>query len=215
MKMFGAVIAAAAALSLAGTGYASAQLVMHNVLATETSDPGAMTSATDSVVGPICATANEDITACFGPNFAYQVPLAYVTGFGTEGVNLCDSFANCDTTNGRDPTNTISDQLYLSVQRVLDDTGATVAALISWCWDSDLEPNVNICQDQINPSLSDLALVLEPPSGPTNVTADLPLLNQRLWSVNAISEVPESSTWAMLMLGFAGYRARRSHAFAG
>jgi hypothetical protein len=133
---------------------------------------------------------------------------------------LCDSFANCDTTNGRDPTNTISDQLYLSVAAVLGPTGAPVAALLTWCWDSDLEPNVNVCQDEINPSLSNLALVLEPTEGPTNVTANLPLLNQSLWNVVAISETPEPSTWAMMVLGFAGlsfagYRARRSHALAG
>ena len=110
----------------------------------------------------MCTPANENATACFGT--AYDVPSAlinpaFVANGGALGVNLCDSFANCDTTNGRDPTNTISDQLYLQVgpQNVAAGTNSVL-----WCWDSDLEPNVNICQDQITLSSNQLSTVLEP-----------------------------------------------------
>jgi hypothetical protein len=220
------LIALAAVLQIIGAqpGY-SARILN----ATETTGRlgGDITSATDSGLPPpgnVCTPANENATACFGT--AYDVPSAlinpaFVANGGALGVNLCDSFANCDTTNGRDPTNTISDQLYLQVgaQNVAAGTNSVL-----WCWDSDLEPNVNICQDQIALSSNQLSTVLEPLApgeGGEGGTVDLtrfftdpgvgPLAAGQ-WQVFATSETPEPASLSILaasLLGMGAYRRLR------
>jgi len=177
------------------------------ITATETTGlPGGdTTSATDSGLpapGAVCATANEDATACFGT--AYNVPSSLInpafqlTG-RIVGVNLCDVLGTTCALDGGNSANTISDQLYLQVgAQTRDATGALVNSVL-WCWDSDLEPNVNICQDQIQVPIGNLSQVLEPAFGFTDLTAFFtgpngPLAGNGVWSVRALSEVPEPAS---------------------
>jgi len=175
------------------------------VTASETNDPGALTSATDSGFGAVCATANEDSTACFGTAYDVSsnlIALAFRANGGTFGVNLCDVLGATCALDGRDPANTISDQLWLQVGA--QNVGAGTNSLL-WCWDSDLEPNVNICQDRI--AVANPMLVLEPPSGFIDLT---PLFTGPLgplaagnWTVRALSETPEPSSLFLVAMGSA------------
>jgi hypothetical protein len=159
-----------------------------------------LSTLTDSVFGVICGPTNEDATACnFPPNqINYSVPSTLINpnlvmNGGSFGVNMWN-----------DPSHTIlSDQLYLLV-------GPQVGGmnLLTWCWDSDREPNVNICQRVINPqTLKDID---EPAFGTMNLTGlftgtDGPLAPGQ-WSVTALSESPEPSTWLLLATGLGGLR---------
>ncbi len=192
--------------------------IIRSVIANETNDPGAMTSATDSGLvsaanptGAVCATANEDITACFGT--AYNVssnligPTFRANG-GTFGVNLCDVLGDTCGLDGRNANNTISDQLYLQVG-AQNATAGTNSLL--WCWDSDLEPNVNICQDQI--TVANPMQVLEPAFGFTDLTQQFtsptgPLAAGQ-WSVRAQSETPELASLFLLGSGLVAIGALR------
>jgi len=180
------------------------------VTADETNDPGAMTFATDSGLvspanptGAVCATANEDITACFGT--AYNVSSAlisstFVANGGTFGVNLCDVLGTTCGLDGRNAANTISDQLWLQVGPQNAGTNSLL-----WCWDSDLEPNVNICQDRI--TVANPMQVLEPLGGFTNLTSIFTGPNGPLaagqWTIQAQSEVPEPSSLFLVVSGLA------------
>jgi len=180
---------------------------------------GDLTSAFDSVHGPACATANEDTTACFGTAYpvdpSFLTPAAAANG-AVVGVNLCDSLANCRL-DGRDPNNTISDQLYLQV-------GAAVGAAqptLRWCWDSDLQGagaegapgGINICQDTtlggIAVPSANLFTVLEPPAGFIDLTSFFagpngPLAGGGVWQIVAQSEVPEPASLAILAVSLLG-----------
>jgi hypothetical protein len=165
------------------------------ITATETTGlPHDFTSLTDSVAGLLC-TANEDVTACFAT--PYNVPSAlvnpaFVVTGGFFGVNMFD------------PDGNLSDQLFLTVGPQTNGMN-----LLTWCWDSDLEPNINIC-----------------PSGTVNITEPLfgrmdltnffagpnGILAQGAWQVTALSESPEPSTFLLLgsgLLGLAGVMRRK------
>ena len=95
------------------------------------------TFLTDSVVGLLC-NADEDATACFAPAYTVAANLispAFQANGGFAGVDLLDAA-------GSDTPGNLSDQLYLNVTPIFVAPGFNV----QWCWDSDLEPNVNICQ---------------------------------------------------------------------
>jgi hypothetical protein len=171
-------------------------------------EPGnVMTSATDSGLvspanptGSVCTTANENATACFGITYDVSSNLinpAFRAAGGTIGVNLCDVVGATCALAGTDPANTISDQLYLQVgaQNVAANTNS-----LTWCWDSDLEPNVNICQNQIN--VANPIQVLESQIGAMDLTALFagpagPLAAGQ-WVVRAQSEVPEPASIFLL-----------------
>jgi len=202
------VIAAAAVLQIIGAGDGHARLVT----ADETTGvpTGDITTLTDSVAGLRCS-ANENQTSCVAT--PYQVdasfidPAARASG-GIVGVNFQD-MASSDT-----PAN-LSDQLYLSV-------GAPVGGLytVSWCWDSDLEPNVNICQNTIAVPPNRLFNVDEPVTGFVDLTVFFtgpnngPLAGGGIWQIMAQSEaaVPEPASLAILgisLLGMGAYRRLR------
>jgi hypothetical protein len=156
------------------------------------------TILTDSVVGLLC-NADEDTTACFAP--AYVVaPSLISTAFpngGFAGVDLRDG-------PGSDHPGLLSDQLYLNVTPVLVAPGFNV----QWCWDSDLEPDVNICQfpgqngwPGIPAGFTAVQLV-EPGFGFLDVTAFFsgaagPLAAGQ-WQILAQSEVPEPTPLFLL-----------------
>jgi hypothetical protein len=156
------------------------------------------TLLTDSVVGLLC-NADEDATACFAP--AYIVPASLISTLfpngGFAGVDLRD-VANSDTPNN------LSDQLYLNVTPVLVAPGFNV----QWCWDSDLEPNVNICQSPgLNgwpgiPTGFNAVQLVEPSFGFLDVTAFFsgaagPLAAGQ-WQIRAQSEAPEPTPLFLL-----------------
>jgi hypothetical protein len=127
---------------------------------------------------------------------------AFRVNGGTFGVNLCDLLGATCALSGADPNNTISDQLYLQVGA--QNAAAGTNSLL-WCWDSDLEPNVNICQNQItvaNPmqvlepafGFIDLTQLFAGPSGP---------LAAGQWTIRAESEVPEPSSLFLVVSGLA------------
>ena len=183
------------------------------VTANETNDPGALTFATDSGLvsaanptGAVCATANEDNTACFGTAYNVSSALigsAFMANGGTFGVNLCDVLGTTCGLDGRNTANTISDQLWLQVGA--QNAAAGTNSLL-WCWDSDLEPNVNICQDQI--TVANPMQVLEPAFGFTDLTqlftgTSGPLAAGQ-WTIRAESEVvPEPSSLFLVVSGLA------------
>jgi hypothetical protein len=165
------------------------------VTATETTglNPD-FSSLTDSVAGLLC-NADEDTTACFAT--PYSVPSALVNpafqaNGGTLGVDIFD------------PDGNISDQLFLTVDPAVNGTN-----LLTWCWDSDLEPNVVICPHGTG-------VFTEPPSGTMDFTNFFAgpngILAQGAWQVTALSESPEPSTFLMLgsgLLGLAGVIRRK------
>jgi PEP-CTERM motif len=198
----------AVGLSVA-TRHANAAII-RSVIAIETNDPGAITSATDSGLvsasnptGAVCATANEDLTACFGTAYNVSSNLigaAFRANGGTFGVNLCDVLGDTCGLDGRNANNTISDQLWLQVGA---QNAATGMNSLLWCWDSDLEPNVNICQDRI--TVANPVQVLEPAFGFTDLTqlftSSTGPLAAGLWSVKALSESPEPASLFLLGSG--------------
>jgi hypothetical protein len=205
------IIAAAAVLQIIGAqpGY-SARILS----ATETTGlPGGdLTSAFDSGFGPVCSTANEDLSACFGT--PYSVSPSFLTAAAAAngavvGVNLIDGL-NTDTPGQ------LSDQLYLRVGAAAGGAQPT----LTWCWDSDLEPNVNICQQQITVPAANLFTVTEPVGGGTiDLTSFFagpngPLAGGGVWQVTALSEVPEPASLALFGSALAGfgllYRRRKS-----
>ena len=161
--------------------------------------PGDTTVLTDSVVGQLCS-ANENLTDCVGTPYAVPSTLigSAFQGGGTFGVNLCDDVSNCDAT--------LSDQLYLSVGAPNTDG----FQLLSWCWDSDLDPNINICQNNVavgNPidiqevdGVMDLTSLFTGEGGP---------LAPGAWNVSVLSDavVPEPITIALFGAGLAGAAA--------
>jgi hypothetical protein len=182
------------------------------VTADETNDPGAMTFATDSGLvspanptGAVCATANEDITACFGTAYNVSSNLigsTFRANGGTFGVNLCNVLGASCSLDGRNTANTISDQLWLQVGA--QNAAAGTNSLL-WCWDSDLEPNINICQDQI--TVANPIQVLEPAAGFIDLTQFFtgpsgPLAAGQ-WTIRAESEVPEPSSLFLVAMGLA------------
>jgi hypothetical protein len=165
--------------------------------------PSDFSFLTDSIAGQLC-NANEDVTGCFATpytvNNTFISPAAQANG-GVAAVNLLDG-PGTDT-----PTN-LSDQLYLTVS-------APVAGLytVTWCWDSDLEPNVNICPV---PTGATPVTVTEPPDGCTQPNASCHFsdltsfftgpngpLAAGQWQINAVSESPEPSSFFLLGGGLA------------
>src|SRR5215471_11182197 len=132
--------------------------------------PSDFSFLTDSVVGLLC-NVNEDSTACFAPSYTVAASLispAFQANGGFAGVDLNDR-------SGSDTPNNLSDQLYLRVTPLSVAPGFSV----QWCWDSDREPNVNICQNpdptgasgwQGIPTGFTAVQLTEPPFGFTDVT---------------------------------------------
>ncbi len=161
--------------------------------------PSDFTFLTDSVAGLLCNT-NEDLTACFAPAYtvaASLISLAFQANGGFAGVDLNDA-AGSDT-----PSN-LSDQLYLSVTPVAGAPGFNV----QWCWDSDREPNVNICQSPGSngwpgiPAGFTAVQLVEPSFGFLDVTSFFsgtagPLAAGQ-WQILAQSEAPEPTTLFLL-----------------
>jgi hypothetical protein len=152
-------------------------------------------------------SANEDTDACFtspytvtgssGLIVAGQVPANGVT----IEVNLWDCPADivasqCTPANNqKEGSNNLSDQLFLTVTR------AAANYSVLWCWDSDLEPNVNICQNDPNrPAGTTVTVynVAEPLYGYTDLTSFFVAPNGPLapgqWTVRALSETPEPAS---------------------
>jgi len=204
-------IAVAAILYMLGAQVGNARLI---IAGETTGRPGGdLTFMTDSglPVGapPPCATANEDTTACFGT--PYSVPTSLIAAAsqangGIVGVDLIDSAAE-GLCNGAP---CLSDQLYLSVGPATG--GANSTNTLTWCWDSDLEPNVNICQQQIPVPTSNLFSVAEPAVGFVDLTRFFtgplgPLAGGGAWQVLAISEVPEPASFTILAASLFGIGA--------
>jgi hypothetical protein len=147
--------------------------------------PSDFSFLSDSVVGSLC-NANEDQTACFAA--AYTVTSSFINpafqaNGGAAGVNLIDSPSSDNPTK-------LSDQLYLTVSAPLNGLYT-----LTWCWDSDLEPDVNICP--VPAGITPLS-VTEPLAGFTNFTSIFTGPNGPLaagqWTIQAQSEaVPEPS----------------------
>jgi hypothetical protein len=164
--------------------------------------PSDFSFLTDSVVGLLC-NANEDVTACFAPSYIVAANLispAFQANGGFAGVDLRDAA-------GSDTLNNLSDQLYLRVTPVSVAAGFSV----QWCWDSDMEPNVNICQSpdplgtsgwQGIPVGFTAVQLTEPPFGFTDVTQFFtgtagPLAAGQ-WQILAQSEAPEPTSLFLL-----------------
>ena len=165
--------------------------------------PSDFTFLTDSVEGLLC-NANEDQTACFARPYTVASSLispAFPNG-GFAGVDLLD-LSNSDTPNN------LSDQLYLNVTPLAGAPGFSV----QWCWDSDREPNVNICQlpgptgtgwPGIPAGFTAVPLV-EPSFGFTDLTPFFtgtagPLAAGQ-WTIQAQSEAPESASFFLFAGG--------------
>jgi hypothetical protein len=163
------------------------------VTATETTglNPD-FTSLFDSAFGLVCGPSNEDATACFGTPYnvasALINPNIVVAG-GADGVDIFDSDGN------------LSDQLFLTVGPQINGMN-----LLTWCWDSDMEPNINICPHGT-------MTLNEPPFGRMDLTGDFNgLLAAGSWQITALSESPEPSTFLMMgsgLLGLAGVIRRK------
>jgi hypothetical protein len=122
------------ALSMGARNANAARIVTANETTGQVPD---FTFLTDSVLGQLC-NANEDLTACFAPAYTVDASLispAFQANGGFAGVDLNDPA-------GSDTPGNLSDQLYLRVTPIVVAPGFNV----QWCWDSDREPNVNICQ---------------------------------------------------------------------
>jgi hypothetical protein len=183
--------------------------------------PSDFTFLTDSVLGQLC-NANEDLTACFARPYTVPANLispAFPNG-GFVGVNLLDAV-------GSDTPNNLSDQLYLNVTVV---AGAVALFAVQWCWDSDREPNVNICQSpDPDPSGSGWPgapvpfvpiNVVEPSFGFTDLTPFFtgtagPLAAGQ-WVIQAQSEAPEPMSFILFGGGLvvAGLCLRKRRFFA-
>jgi hypothetical protein len=164
--------------------------------------PDDFTFLTDSVVGLLC-NANEDSTACFAPSYTVDstfISPAFQANGGFAGVDLLDS-------GGSDTPNNLSDQLYLKVTPLASAPVFTV----QWCWDSDKEPNVNICQFPGDngwpgiPSGFTAVTMNEPGFGFTDLTQFFsgtagPLAAGQ-WQILAQSEAPEPASLFLLGSG--------------
>jgi hypothetical protein len=160
------------------------------------------TFLTDSIVGLLC-NADEDSTACFAPSYTVDstfISPAFQANGGFAGVDLQDG-------PGSDNPGNLSDQLYLRVTPL--PTGALFT--VQWCWDSDLEPNVNICQFEgangwagIPEGFTAVSLV-EPGFGFVDLTQFFsgtagPLAAGQ-WQILAQSEAPEPTSLFLLGSG--------------
>jgi len=159
--------------------------------------PSDFASLMDSVAGQLC-TANEDVTACFATPYTVAASFinpAFQANGGFVGVNIMDI-----NDPQSPPPNNLSDQLYLTVS-----APANGLYTLTWCWDSDLEPNVNICQA---PQGAHLGTFNEPVAGFMNLTsfftdaATGPLAAGQ-WTIQAQSEVPEPSSLFLVVSGLA------------
>jgi len=206
-----ALALAGAFLLTGGSNVAQAAPVVRTVFGTELE--GGLdaplpdtTVLTDSVVGQLCS-ADENAADCVGT--PYQVAnglvsastLATLANEGTVvfGVALCDDITNC--------AGTLSDQLYLSVTRFNADQ-----VTLNWCWDSDLDPNINICQTNITGvtpiniqevnGVMDLTSFFTGEGGPLAAGA---------WNVSVLSDaaVPEPITISLFGAGLVGAAAMR------
>lgn len=198
------VVALAGAFAL-GSGLTAAQADVRVVFGTELGGgfdlpPGDTTVLTDSVVGQLCS-ANENITDCVGT--PYEVPSsligsAFQANGGTFGIDICDDISNCAPS--------LSDQLYLSIGAPNPDG----FQLLTWCWDSDLDPNINICQNNIsvaNPiQIQETVNVMDLTS---YFTGDGGPLAAGAWNVSVLSDVPEPITLSLFGAGLAGAVALR------
>jgi hypothetical protein len=171
--------------------------------------PSDFSFLTDSIVGLLC-NANEDLTACFAKPYTVDssfISPAFPNG-GFAGVDLFD-------VAGSDTPGNLSDQLYLNVTPILGTVGGLFN--VQWCWDSDKEPNVNICQlpDPAGsagsgwpgaPAGFTAVPVNEPNFGFTNLTSSFtgtagPLAAGQ-WTIQAQSEAPEPASLFLIGGGF-------------
>ena len=173
-------------------------------------DPNNIITLTDSVFGLVCS-ANEDTAACnypatiSTPIVTYQVNSSFISpafqGGGSAGINFRDELAITTTmppcgvpTNG----NLCSDELYLTVSAPSPASGLYT---LTWCWDSDLEPNVVICPAVAGTTTN----LLEPAFGFVDVTPFFtgsagPLASGQ-WQILAQSDTPEPASLFLAGIG--------------
>ena len=154
--------------------------------------PSDFTFLTDSIEGQLC-NANEDLTACFARSYTVTssfISPAFQDRGGAAAVNLQDAL-------GSDTPDNLSDQLYLTVTAPVNGNYTLI-----WCWDSDREPNVNICPV---PSGVTPVVIAEPVSGFTDLTSFFtgssgPLAAGQ-WTIQAQSEAAVPEPASLLLIG--------------
>ena len=217
------VAALAAGLVMASWSVASAETIIAteagNAGAGADAPPGDITELFSSANGQLCST-NENQFSCNGSEIVNDSLLSASTiasiNSGTPvsfGVNLCDDVTNCALIPaGGTSTSSISDQLYVSISN-FDGNNAT----LSWCWDSDLEPNVVVCNltgatgaptltanfvnvQEVTGGFDDLTSLFTSGNGPFAAGA---------WNIQALSDAPEPITLSVFGAGLLGAVAMR------
>jgi hypothetical protein len=157
----------AVGLSMGARDATAARIVTADEGATDPNNP---TTLVDSIAGSLC-TANEDITACFATPYTVDssfISLGFRATGGSAGINFRDEPVLSPNLPPCGPGlqgngNLCSDQLYLTVSAPSPASGLYT---LTWCWDSDLEPNVNIC-----PAVSGTTTNLLEPLGFVDLTS--------------------------------------------